>query len=155
MADTWNYEGLLTWDMGGAALVDALPVALKKSAATFTQLDSGLDGTGSNFVARIERVGLPLRTKYQRPSVVNLITGVWPQIHGTVGDVINIYVGAQSDYPTDAPTYTGPFPFTIGVTEFIDTLISGRFACIKFESNLSRVWTLLGYEIEFTEVGTF
>lgn len=155
MADEWNYEGALTWDGGGggAPALSSYPVMLTSGAATFLQSDvEGLTGATALSVL-LERVGLPLTGKGVRPSSVKMITGIWPIISGTPGDTVQVYIGSQVNSPTEAPVYMGPYTFTIGTTEFIDTLTTGRYGCVRFTSSGMNPWILEGYEIDFQEVG--
>lgn len=153
MADEWNYESSLTWDSGGVIALEALPIMLTRAAATFSLADSSLDISATPLPVRIERIGLPLVARAVRPSSIKVITGIWPLIHGNPGDVIQVYVGVQQDAPTEVPVYEGPFAYTIGQTEFIDTLVSGRYACVRFESELVQPWTLVSFELDFAEIG--
>jgi len=154
MADTWSYEGSLTWDgAAGAATLEMLPVMLTRNVATFTQADALAQAPSSGLAVLLERVAIPLEAKQVRASSVKLITGIWPIIRGTIGETVQVYLGAQEDTPMDNPTYTGPFDYVIGTTEFIDTLVSGRYACVKFTSSGTSPWTLIAYDIDFEEIG--
>src|SRR3990172_3836932 len=130
---------------------------LRSAAATFFQADSSLLPGSSGLDVRLERIGLPLegtKTPRSSPSTLVMLTGIWPLIEGGVGDVIQVYLGVQVNSPTDAPIYMGPYPFTIGTTEFIDTLTpGGRYGCVKFTSSGIRPWVLLGYELDFSVIG--
>lgn len=154
MADEWNYETNLLWDGGGTSVIgEALPVMLTSGLATFSQADSSLLPGSSGLTVLLERIGLPISTKGAKPSTIKMITGLWPLIFGNVGDLVSIFIGTQLDSPIETPVYLGPYSFIIGVTEFIDTQVTGRYLCIKATSTAIQPWTFASYEVEFTEVG--
>jgi len=113
--------------------------------------------TASNMTAYIERVGLGIPFEKKGPPDIQskkLVTAIYPRIEGTVGGVVQVYVGS-SDKPGETPTYNDPVPFTIGTTEFIPTRRNGKLIAIKFLSNTDVEWRLSGYDIECSRVGRF
>jgi len=149
--DFWNSNNL-PWGHGGSAVGERLPVMIISDA--FLQADSPFLGeeTGTtNFL--LERVGIPLVAEFVHPSSIKLITRIWFVIEGTVGDQISVSMGAQEKDSQEAPIYLPPEIYTIGTTESIDGIISGRYACIKLEATDIDPWTLVRYQIDFEVIG--
>lgn len=102
----------------------------------------------------LERQGLALPLTPEGPPDMNYVkqvVRVFPRITGTVGGVVQVYVGA-SMIPGVAPTYLPPVPFIIGTTNHIDALVSGRLLAIKFSSSTTLDWKLSGYEFDVVNV---
>ena len=155
MADFWSSNDN-TWAGGGLAFGEAHPVFIV--GAGFFQADTQFFTEETGTVnSRLERIGLPLVADKVDPSSVKLITRLWPLITGKVGDQILIFVGAQENSPDETPVYEDAVTYTIGTTEFIDALSSGRYLCLKFTSvpgtPTDEPWTLISYVVDFQIVG--
>lgn len=151
MADNWNSNNL-PWDSGGTSFGKALPVMINSDL--FYQADSDFLGEETGTVnCFLERVGIPLVAEHVDPSSVKLITRVWLVIEGTDGDTIDVYVGMQENNSQGPVNYLAPVTYTIGTTEAIDVLVSGRFAALKFVATDIDPWTLVEYVIDFEVVG--
>ena len=162
-ADAWNNDSG-TWDADGQAWSESIynPTSrrlfqARPSAVKIALADETNQFTASNMTAYIERVGLGIPFEKKGPPDIQskkLVTAIYPRIEGTVGGVVQVYVGS-SDKPGETPTYNDPVPFTIGTTEFIPTRRNGKLIAIKFLSNTDVEWRLSGYDIECSRVGRF
>jgi len=152
MADEWSYESAYSWAGLPSNPADAYPVILETGTGNFYQADSPLATTIPLSVV-LERVGIPFKGERVDPLTVKLLTGIWPLISGTPGDQISVYLGMQEKTPADPVTWSGPFTFTIGTTEFIDATLSGRYAAVRFESSGVNPWTLIAYDLEYEVIG--
>jgi len=155
MADLWKSNSN-TWAGAGLAFGEATPVFL--SSDVFYQADTNFFGEEIGTIdVLLERVGLPLIADKVDPSSIKLITRIWPLIIGKVGDTIDIAIGTQQNSPAEAPVYETAKTWTIGTTEFIDALASGRYLCFKITSAASgqtaEPWTLVNYVIDFEVIG--
>lgn len=117
----------------------------------------GSDFDGSDFTASIRRNQFPFfpgrnGEPVRDTAIQKLVTKVTPQLAGDVGTVVNIYVG-QSQLPDASPSWAGPFPFTIGTTEFVTPFVSARIPGFRFESTGTGAWELGGYRVEMQNVG--
>ncbi len=108
---------------------------------------------GSAFNSFVERSALPFgedplfdldRIKYIREII--------PDIRGSVGGVVNIYIGKR-DSIDDNVTFEGPFPYTIGTTRKIDCRVSGRVIDIKFETTTAIDWELTAFRLYYRLAG--
>ncbi len=155
MADEWNSNSN-TWAGSSLAIGEAHPIFLVDNE--FFQADTKFFGEETGTVnSLLERIGIPLVADKVDPSSVKLITKVWPLITGKIGDQIEICVGAQENSPDEAPVYEAPVIYTLGTTEFIDAMSSGRYAALKFKSisgdPTDEPWTLMQYVIDFQVIG--
>jgi hypothetical protein len=158
VADEWSYESSLTWSGSPANPGEAYPIAIgliSPRNLKFYQLDSPSGDPADQPIVLLERVGLPLIGPRIDVASVKLITGIWPMIEGTLGDIIQVWLGAQRDAQSGSPQWIGPKDYIIGTTEFLDFLVSGRYAAVRFQSEGMSPWRLTGYEIEFESAGKF
>ena len=114
-----------------------------------TEQEEGVDMT-----AYVEREYLPLGRQDSQGNIrvnttnVKFVKQVQPRIEGTVGGVVNVYIGYRYTI-TDNITWEGPVPFIIGTSRKLDFRVSGRFISIKFESTTNINWKLTGYSVEY------
>lgn len=110
---------------------------------------------GSNYNAFVERVGLGIPLRADRPpdtSQMKFMTRLWPRIEGTGGSVVNIYVAGQENL-VDPVVYGPPTAFTIGTDKYIDVRVRGRTFAIKYEANVAADVKLHGYDLEIRKAG--
>ncbi len=104
---------------------------------------------GVAMTSMVERRALPLgesgKFDQRRMKFVRAIT---PQITGTSGGVVDVYVGAR-DTIDGAVTWTGPLPHTIGTTRKLDCRVSGRVIDIRFQSTTDVDWRLTEYGVDY------
>ena len=111
---------------------------------------------GSNMTAFVERTSLGFPLKKDSPpdfTTEKLLKGIWPRITGTTGGVVNVYIGTQ-DVPGGAVTWQVAMPFTIGTTEWLDPMATGRLHAVKFESTGNLTWRLNGYDVDVVSIGS-
>lgn len=131
--------------------------ALAGSNATkIYEAAQGYTADGAEYTASIRRTQFPFFPGRDGTPVYDvkqqkLITQFTPWLTGS-GDV-NIYIGG-SERIDQSPSWTGPFPFTIGVTEFITPFVSHRIPAIRIESTGAGNWKMSGYSMEMVEVGS-
>lgn len=151
--DSWA-RNTSPWDSSLFALINSRPVMIQ--GLNFMQADTFLDdGVGKLASSHIERQGIPLTQGKVDLTSVKLIQGFWGLFRGGNGDKLQIYIGAQKDTPSDVVTWTGPFDWIIGQTEYIDTLVSGRYGAIKVVGTEVRPWVLEAYALDFELGGLF
>jgi hypothetical protein len=154
---TWDSQTIV-WGEANAALIRKYPVFTV--GAAFYRGESGVNFVGSTPVAVVlERTGLTITGRNSKgeyktdPSVRKKLTGIWPIIVGTAGDVVQVSLGAH-DTPNGAVRWQGPRNFTIGTSDFLDfDEVEGPYLAVKFESSGMHVWRLLGYDLDIEVVG--
>lgn len=128
------------------------------SPAKIYLFDDTTQFDGVNMTSFIERTGLgfPIVDSNGPPDFEHqkVLTNVWPRITGTLGGVVNVYVGSQNAIGV-APTYQGPFPFTIGTTNKIDVVADAKLHALKFQSVGDLSWKLHGYEVDAVPSGNY
>lgn len=78
--------------------------------------------------------------------------GIYPQITGAKGQVIQISLGGH-DLPEGEVDWEGPYDFTIGEDVRIDFQVSGKYLATKFESSLVSRWQLQSFDVDYEVVG--
>lgn len=153
-ADDPDVWGDRSYDPTKRQMLMAAPVTTK-----LHQMDQTQQADGVNMVSFVERqsLGFPLKSD-QPPDFTRMkqINTIWPQIKGTVGGVVNIYLGTQKRI--DGPVvYSAARPYTIGTTEFIDTsdVEASRMHALKFESTSNVEWKLGAYDADVVDRGIY
>ena len=107
------------------------------------QGDSTNQADGTNITAFVERTGLVPKDLHNRYQLRN----IYPEIEGTNGGVVNVYVGSQNAID-ETVTYSSAIPFTIGTDYRINCNVEGRLLAVKFESTTDIEWKLHGYQLD-------
>jgi hypothetical protein len=153
----WNTD-TTTWDEPNFNPLLHKPLLAGTGGTKLIAASVGSQFQGANFTAFVERqgIGLPAWNSGQPPDIssVKMCRRVWPRIEGTVGGLVNVYVGA-SMAPNVAPMYDAPRSFIIGTTQKIDCRVTGRLLALKFESTDVTDWKLSGYELDVVKGGNF
>lgn len=144
----WDSDTTL-WDGNQSSLTRSLSVLASESQKLYL-LDSGSTFDGVKPASYLERAGLSLGA----PEKMKLVSRIRPRIYGAIGSTVKVSVGASLD-PYGSVTYSAPVDFVIGSTLSIDTLCSGRYLAVKFESGTAYMWRLDSYDIEVAEAGAF
>lgn len=85
---------------------------------------------------------------------IKLVTEVWPRVEGILGTVMNVYVGSQMEQ-SEAVTWSGPFPFRIGIDQKVNTSVSGRLISVRFTCTSVNQWKFNGYDLEILPIGKY
>jgi hypothetical protein len=154
---TWDSQGIV-WGEANAAFTQRYPV-FTVGAAFYRGENGTTFANASNVSVILERTGLAITGRNMRgeiksdPSVRKKVTGIWPQIVGTAGDVVQISIGAH-ETPGGAVAWQGPRSFTIGTSDFVDfDEIEGPYIAVRFASTGMRSWRLLAYDLDIEAVG--
>jgi len=146
-ADSWE-DGEDTWDEGTGLDIGRYPVGILSGG--FIQFSPTFANFGDTpVVAFVER--LSIKPPEDRTGIYS-VTKLHPILRGDVGATIEISVGFQ-DSPEDTPTYEGPFTYTIGESEFVDPITSGRYLAFLLQSNDGPVWELQRYDPKLQYLG--
>lgn len=137
-------------DAGAASIAQPAIMLASPTDTKNYLLDGAEDANGTAQTTRLERKGMHL----DAPEVVKLIRGVRPRIDGDTGATVSVYVGASMDVDAE-PTWAGPYTFTIGSTLKVDTLVSGRWAAVRFESSAANKWSLRSFDIDYVLTGQY
>ena len=161
-ADIWDNDTQV-WDQDHSVWEDRTSDPTKRrllmaSGNQFFALGVGLTFDQTTITATLERTGLGFPTKHPAPpdySRYKQINGLFPQITGTEGGVVNVYLGTQDKLSSD-PIYYGARAFTIGSSEFLDFsgIPASRIHALKFESNTNIAWKLHGYDVDVIDRGS-
>lgn len=123
--------------------------------------DRGTTFEGAAVTSMLERRGLTVAGVDRQTGkpiydtdVTKLVTEVWPRVEGLRGDVMNIYVGAQ-DNQTKPISWSGPFPFRIGIDDKVDPVVSGKIISTRFEITSFNEWKFNGYDLELKPLGKY
>ena len=117
-------------------------------------LEETEQANGNNLTSYVERQALPLGRQAGDGSIkfdyttYKFIRNIYPNIDGTDGGVVNIYLGTQ-DTLDGKTTWNGPYEYTIGSSYKIDCRVSGRIISIKYESTTNITWSLNSYAVDF------
>ena len=120
------------------------------------QLDNTQQFDGTDMTCFAERTGIGFPLKKDSPpdfTTEKLFRGIWPRITGTAGGVVSIYVGTQ-DVIDGTVTWLDPLQYTIGTSDFLDFLASGRLLALRFESASNISWKLSGYDADVVAMGS-
>jgi hypothetical protein len=136
--DPWDSD-LTAWN-GPDYTPDTVRVIMASSDVKLHMLDASASFDGVIPAAYLERRGID----FGEPEYRKLITGIRPRIYGNNGETVVIKVG-YSDDPYADPTYTS-HTFTIGEDYKVDTMVSGRYMAIRFETGTAYQWRLDSFD---------
>lgn len=154
-AESWDtING--AWGDADAALSEDKPVYFV--GAEFYQEGLGTLYNGLPIISSLVRTGLTITGKGRKgewtidPTVVKEVTGIYPVIRGTPGQVVTIKIGA-ADFPDDPIRWDAARDFRIAIDSYLDYVISGKYIAVSFESEGNEPWELLSYELEINAIG--
>lgn len=153
---TWATDtsawGDRTFDPSQRKMLMAVPGEMKLYLPDTTNQFAGV-----NMTSYVERTGLGFPLKQNAPpdfTSMKQFNGIWPQITGTLGGVVQVTIGCQDR--VDGPvTWSTPRPFVIGTSVFIDKIITARLFALRFESDSNIEWKLNGYDVDVEPAGEF
>ena len=137
-------------DAGESALTAPRIVVASATNTKLYALDSLETADGTAMTTTLERVGLA----FDAPERVKLVRSVRPRIDGVVGQAVNVYVGGAM-YADEAPSWAGPYSYTIGSTQKVDCLVTGRYIGVRFEAAISSQWRIKSYDIDVQPQGLY
>jgi hypothetical protein len=149
---TEAWAGARLYQSGEAKLLMACPEALLIRRLDYTETFNG-----TTIAASVERTGIGIPLKQSLPpdfTAMKFCRNIWPRIEGTIGGVVNVEIGTQSNIGADTVWQTAK-PYTIGYSTKIDCLASGRLLGIRFSSDTDITWKLHGYELDVDFGGNF
>ncbi len=132
-------------------------IAAAPQTTKLFQMNSGQQFDGVDVPFALERTGWGfILDSYGRPAVNKslrkMVTEVWPHFEGS--GTVNIYVGGRDETEGNI-TWTGPFPFRIGIDRKINCRFSGRLLAFRFEGNVAQAARLVDYEVELKSAGEY
>jgi len=116
------------------------------------------DGTPQ--LCYVERTGLPIAGQDKDGTPIldldswKLFRAIWPKVKITPGASITIRVGSQTVVGGPV-TWAGPFLFNPATDNKINCLVSGRFLCMRFETEADVAWELTGYDVDVEITGKY
>ncbi len=113
-------------------------------------VDNGDDFHGTAFSATAERTGM----HFDQPDIRKLMTRIWLQFDAVAGTVVTVYAGA-SESAKVAPTYGTGQTFTVGTSEWVDVMVSGRYLAYKVEGSASAAFRVKSEQFEIQPMGRF
>jgi len=137
---------------GQRAMLMADPMNTKLQLLNSTNLFDG-----ANMLCSLERSNLGFPLKVDRPpdfTTIKQLRGIWPRISGDTGGIVNVSVGSQQ-VPHGPIDWKPARPYTIGTTDFIDFISTGRLHAVKFESSGDARWKLHDYDVDVKAVGRY
>jgi len=111
---------------------------------------------GANLVSFLERTGIIVigKDQFGEPKLdqtsLKLLSRLWLKLEAT--GAVDVYIGSQSTIE-GAITWSGPFPYTVGVTPHIDTRVQGVALAIKIESTGNIEWSCTGVSFNVEIIG--
>lgn len=112
--------------------------------------DSGSTDFGAVMLSSLERTGITMGDPY----TVKLLKAIWPKIDGDTGSTVLIQVGAAM-YADQQPTWSSPQAFTIGETEKIDCMVSGKYLAVRINGADYFPWRLKSFGMDSDKSGRF
>lgn len=155
--NAWNTDSSV-WDAPNFNASILRPLLAAQATTKLVAANVGSQFAGVNYTSYVERqgIGLPPFNSQSPPDIssVKFCKNIWPRIEGTIGGVVNVYVGS-SMAANIAPMYGPAIPFTIGTSRQLDCRVSGRLLAVKFESVDATDWKLSGYDLDIVKAGNF
>ena len=151
-AGSWDSDGTVwNYTAQAATLGDLIQGSATGLVAFSEQSGSLLVGAATyQLNANAYRAGLA----FGKPELHKLIVRAWPNIKGTVGDVLTFRFGAQE--AADGPVEWGPDQtYTIGSGEPIDTFTGGRFLAVQVQSVAGNQWVMGSLGLDMRLEGRF
>ena len=157
---TWDGESTLIWDDPSFVrfrekfyLARAEPTAaiLEYNREVFTDQDE------EAYRSYVERRGLiPIGLNRdgslaESRSGIKFIKGLWLTINGSPGITIEVYIAAY-DVPDAEPTFSGPYNYVVGTTDYIETYQTGRFFALRIEETDVNYWELIEYQLDIIPI---
>lgn len=105
---------------------------------------------GEPIFSLVERTGLPMIDLVTR----GYLTRVFPRIDGQAGEELTIRLGGQEAFGQPI-TWSDPYPWIIGQSLFVPSIITGRLMALRIEGSTLRRWRLHSYRTEIAPQGFY
>lgn len=155
-AETFDASsGTFDSDVGTFDTVNANPtqravIMVAAGSPLAVQLNQGETFNGQPMTCYATREGAALSV--QLLDRIKRVHAFLPRVIGTAGDTLRIYIGTR-DAIDAATSWSGPYPFTIGVDYKIDARLSARIFDFRVEYTGANPWRLFGFEYQFDPDG--
>ena len=136
----WN-ETSLTIGTVNDGLLFAQPASYNGPNVLF--LDAAVQVNGETIDSRVDKLSYDFGT----PGQVKLVRKVWPRITAPQGTVFTISIGGQLEL--NDGIFFQSRQFVIGVDDWVDVLVTGKFISFQLETAQDVVWAMTGYEVEY------
>jgi hypothetical protein len=148
-AESWDSDTTV-WDFSAANPRDRRLLLAGVAKTKLYGYPQGLSLDGTSFTSTLERTRLGVPPREGSPpdySSVKQLRRIFPHVSGTSGQQVDVYVGAQ-DSVEEAVVWQGPYTFTIGTSEWIDCIATGRLLAYKLESVEAFDWALSSVDVD-------
>ncbi|MCK4827175.1 hypothetical protein KA005_66200, partial [bacterium] len=114
---------------------------------------------GTDYETKLERQGLTIVGRDRQGAwkvdqeSVKFLRNIYPKVEAADGTILNFYIGIQLEQ-TDAITWDGPYPFTVGTTVKIDCTLTTRLLSLRVLSS-TNYFKLLGYDLDMDVVSRY
>lgn len=114
------------------------------------QNDTGETYDGTAMTVFSERTGIGITEDL---GSIKRLWRIWPRLEGTIGDTLQFWVGTREalQQPT---TWSGPYSFTIGTDNWIDTRLDARIFDLKVEYIGTQTFRLYGMNLDYENTGS-
>jgi hypothetical protein len=143
--DSWDSD-LTAWN-GPDFTPDRVRVMMGSASVKLYLLDASSSFDGAIPDAYLERTGLT----FDAPERIKVVSKVRPRIFGNPGGTVTVKIGSAPT-PYDTPTYTA-MTFTIGQTNELSCMVSGRYIALRIEAGTAYSWRLDGLSLEVADGG--
>lgn len=106
-------------------------------------LDAADTADGDTITATVTR-GF---TSFETPNLVKLVTKVYPSFRANTGTVLQIRL--QGNIELDGPSISETFTYTVGVDDWVDVLITGKYISLEVTSVGDEPWQLSSWEVHY------
>ena len=152
---TWD-SYTTAWGQANAVYSENKPVQIIGSQ--FYMVDDGANYQGDPVAVALSHEGLAIYGRDQRgnpkvdASVVKNLQGIWPELRGVPGTIVQVSVGFQ-DATNQPITWSDKRDFVLGTDFFLDFIVTGKYLAVRFESLGQLPWELSGYDLDIEVVG--
>ncbi len=148
LGTTWDQMGS-TWDENEYSPAEARLLMCHTTPYISLQ-DSGTNDFGVLISASVERTGMTLGD----PHTVKLVRSIYPRIDGELGSTVSVQIGS-SMYADASPTWGTAQSFTIGQSEKIDSMASGKYIAVRFSNSDYYQWRMKSFSVDYDKAGRY
>lgn len=157
--NSWSGDGAAwssdttAWNEGGYS-----PAALQIVSATedsrILVWENSEQFDGTSFTAYVEKTGITWGDQNNQPDLYSwkMLRNLWLRLDGTSGGEVLVEVGVQ-EVPTGPIDWQPAQTWTIGTTQKLDMLLSGKLFALRIRSTTDISWRLQGAQFDVTRAG--